>query len=366
MSLKLDDMIAKIGADLIRPSLYHVMIGNNDFNLFAHTVQLPSRMIQTRPDQNYIVGRTINQAYATDISGHLSISFYLNHDGPVKKSDTAVYFQNWMAGTDSTSVIDNPAGGVEPQMARYFEDYAKDDIKIIQYDRTGQAIMTWVCYKVFPLNVTYDQLSYSSVDSIQGITVEFDVEDFIIEEQGSSSSSSGVGSSSVASLVSSGGSGVLKALDNLTGGTVSNFATNLVSGKFPDLLSPTEWQNPDEQTSFLDDIKSNYSAAKSAVTGFARDITNYIDPDVLSAAKKLAAVGVRNAINGIPTDFTQEMKRSAAPAIGNIVARLSDDPTVKNNVKRQVGNVVQGMPDRVTGDARRGAISDINQIINSL
>jgi hypothetical protein len=375
--MNINNLVAKIDGDLVRQSLYHVMIGNSEFNLFAHTISLPTRMIQTRQDNNYIVGRTLHQPYATDISGNLSISFYLPHNGEVKKTDNAIFFMNWLAGSDSTSIIDNPIGATQQQSARYLDEVARNDITIIQYDRSGNKILKWILYKAFPISVTYDQLGYASINSFQGMTVEFDIDDFIIEEAGGSSASASYGSSSISSPINGGsmggGGGILSGLFGGGGGILNSLTTNITSGKLPAKKELTEWdleyqgpQTDDKKGSFFDEVKSSYNSAKDTAAGFYNDITANIDPDILSAAKQLAVNGVRNAINGVPSTFTQDMKDVAGPTIGNMTARVSDDPNVKNQLRRQTSAIVQGMPERVTSDARQGAISDITNLINAV
>jgi hypothetical protein len=371
--MNINNLVAKIDGDLVRQSLYHVMIGNSEFNLFAHTISLPTRMIQTRQDNNYIVGRTLHQPYATDISGNLSISFYLPHNGEVKKTDNAVFFMNWLAGSDSTSIIDNPTGAMQQQSARYLDEVAKNDITIIQYDRTGHQILKWIQYKAYPISVSYDQLGYASTNSFQGMTVEFQIDDFILEEAGGSSASGSYGSNSISSPINGGSESSGSIFGSLTSGNISSLTKNITSGKLPLKQELTEWdldyqgpQTDDKKTSFFDEIKSSYNSVKDTASGFYNDITSNIDPDILSAAKQLATNGVRNAINGVPSTFTQDMKDVAGPTVGNMAARVSDDPDVKNQLRRQTSAIVQGMPERVTSDARQGALSNIINLINAV
>jgi hypothetical protein len=299
----------------------------------------------------------------------MSISFYTNFSGRVSKGDNLVYFENWMAGTDPTSIIDNPVGGTEQQAARFFDDIAKYDITIIQYDTDGAEAVKWNFYKVFPTSVVYDQLSYATKDALHSITVTFDVEDFVLENAGGSSGSSARGSSSVGASGAFGSSGPLGNLFNSLagGGSMTRDLTKLTGGKVPNSLDVTKPGAIGESTgSFLSDIKSTYNSASNSVSGFFKDITSNLDPDTLNIAKRLASTSVSNAIRGVPTDFGREAKLAAAPNIGNMIARLSDDPSIKRTLKQSSSNVIMGMPDRVTSDARQSAISDLNRIINSI
>jgi hypothetical protein len=352
----IDSFIANTGA-FVKSNRYLLTIGQTGPILGASSVTLPSRTIQTRPDNSYIVGRTLKTPYATDITT-LSITLSTNYmGGLILPTDNLIYFESWMAGTNTNSIIYNKPDGHSNQAINFFSNFASEDITLQQFDETGQLINTWVMFKAFPESISYGAFSYKDKDTIHEITVTFDVEDYVsINADGGDSLGSVFGSSF--------GNGGLSGLFG------SGFSLDRVSGLVGNALKDKDpwdvegnWDQNFNEKSFLDQVKDTYTSAKSGAAGFLKEIGDVADPRITSAAKDIAKTAVRNAINGQPTDFGRLAKQKAAPQIGKIAGSVFDDPAVKRQANQAAQAVIYGQDKRLTNVGKDTMVKQIFDII---
>lgn len=348
----IDSFIANTGS-FVRSNRYLITIGQTGPILGASSVTLPSRTIQNRSDNSYIVGRTLKTPYATDITT-LSVTMSTNYfGGIILPQDNLVYFENWMAGTNTNSIIYNKPDGYSNQAINFFSNFASEDITLQQFNETGELINTWVMFKAFPESISYGAFSYRDRDSIHEITVTFDVEDYV--------ALNGAGGDALGGMVGSSGGG------GLFSGGLNLFDAGGLLGKAMKSGDPWDndanWEQDFGDKSFLDSVKDTYTSGKVAVSGFLKDITGDINPKVLASAKDIAKTAVRNAMNGQPTDFGRLAKQKAAPQIGAMAGSVFDDPVVKRQANQAAQAVINQQPKRLDNVAKDTAIKQIFDII---
>jgi hypothetical protein len=349
----IDSFIANTGS-FVKSNRYLLTIGRTGPVLGASSVTLPSRTIQTRPDNSYSVGRTYKTPYATDITT-LSVTLSTNYmGGLILPTDNLVYFESWLAGTAANSIIYNKPDGHSNQAANFFSNFASDDITLQQFDETGALINTWVMLKAYPDSISYGAFSYRDKDTIHEITVTFDVEDYI-------STNAESGDTLGSMLGSPGGGGMFS--DGFSLDKFGGLVGNAMKDKDP-------WDNENNwnldgtgDKSFLDQVKDTYSSVKEGASGFLKDIGDSMDPRIYSAAKDIAKTAIRNVMNGQPTDFGALAKQQVAPQIGKIAGSVFDDPDVKRSANQAAQAVIYNQNSRLSNIGKDAAIKQIFDIM---
>jgi hypothetical protein len=357
------DKLLSDASSLVKPSRYMVRIGGTDY-ILAHTVGLPSRTIQTRNDDNYVVGRTLKTAYATDIA-QLTIQFYTSYDSKLQLNDNLVFFDEWMAGTLKHSVVYNKPDGNSENYANYADQYTKDiEVDLISDD--GTIINTWTIIGAYPTAISHDELSYSNVSAMLGVTVTFDATDMVANAAHDghgdlidmiSGSSSNPFMTDIVTSVTGIGSNISGYLpeglkDSFGDLSVSGFGTTPGEGE-----APRDW---------LGELKQGYLSAKDSVSGFLGGANEVLDSRVMDVAKTMATKFVAAKINGTKFDAGGELRKAAAPAIGSVIGGLTQDPALSKVLNRQSQNIILGMPNATSAYAKSVAIKELQTLIGNV
>jgi hypothetical protein len=356
------DKLLSDASSLVKPSRYMVRIGGREY-ILAHTVGLPSRTIQTRNDDNYVVGRTLKTAYAADIA-QLTIQFYTSYDGKLQLNDNLVFFDEWMAGTLKYSVVYNKPDGNSENYANYADQYTKDiEVDLISED--GTIINTWTIIGAYPTAISHDELNYSNVSAMLGVTVTFDATDMVANAahngqgdlidmiSGSSSNPFMTDISSISDIGSSISGYLPEGMKNADGSlSVSGFGTTPGEGE-----ASKDW---------LGELKKGYLSAKDSVSEFLGGANEVVDSRIMDVAKTMATKFVAAKINGTKFDAGGELRKAAAPGIGSVIGGLTQDPALSKVLNRQAQNIVLGMPNATKAYAKGAAIKELQSLISNI